>query len=167
MYCFVCGLHTNALGKSPEESADFGSLAILMYEASKTSPSGGWVAAHSRSRYGYVGTIMHVYPRVIMFMFEHVMCVFEHVMCMLEHVIRMFEHVMRMFEHSRALAPHAHAMGRQADLADFNSPQVRYNWPLFFVSRLRGMKDRDALSVDMQSSRIQPPFPIPDFYPRP
>ena len=60
-----------------------------------------------------------------MFIFEHVMCMFERVMCMFEHAIRMFEHVMRMFENLCALVPHAHAMGRQADLADFKSPQVR------------------------------------------
>ena len=73
--------------------------------------------------YNVMGTINMHTPRVTMFMFEHVM--FEHVVCMFEHVMRMFEHAMRMFEHSCALVPHAHAMGRQADLVDFKSPQVR------------------------------------------
>ena len=55
-------LHINALGKRMGCTAALRILAILRYEASKTSPSSGWVVVHSYNRCGYVGTIMHVYP---------------------------------------------------------------------------------------------------------
>ena len=54
--------HINASGKRPRQSVGFEILAISRYEASKTSPSSGWVVVHRYSRYGYAGTIMHVYP---------------------------------------------------------------------------------------------------------
>ena len=51
----------NALGKRMGYLVALRILAILRYEASNTSPSSGhgWVVVHNRSRYGYVGTIVH------------------------------------------------------------------------------------------------------------
>ena len=74
--------------------------------------------------------------RVTIVMFEHVMYMFEHVMCMFEHVVCMFEHVVRT---GAICARHGAAGTWQTSKVHYNGN----NWP--FISRLRGMKDLDAL----------------------